>query len=51
VAEFAMLSEIVAKLLAFAASPATLAFNEEEIVMDAPFTAATCLMQQLRAGP
>ena len=50
VAEFAMLSDIVAKRLAFAASPATLAFNEEEIVMNKPFNAATGVMQQIRAS-
>jgi hypothetical protein len=45
-----MLSDIVAKRLAFAASPATLAFNEEEIVMNKPFNAATGVMQQIRAS-
>jgi hypothetical protein len=32
-----MLSEIVARRLAFAPSPATLAFKEEEIVITVPF--------------
>jgi hypothetical protein len=37
VEEFAMLSAMVARRLALAASPATPAFSEEEMVMDAPF--------------
>jgi hypothetical protein len=37
VAELAMLSEMVASRFAFAFSPATPAFSEEEIVIDGAF--------------
>lgn len=48
-AEFAILSEIVANRLAFAASPATLAFSEEEIVMETPFDSVDLFVTGLRA--
>jgi hypothetical protein len=53
VEEFAMLSEIVARRLALAASPATLAFKEEEIVIGLAFLSqvSTCLGQTYRLEP